>query len=143
LKTSSFVDFLKVTNVLNFSNVIIDVDEDIEEDPMTYKFKWETGQLNGAAFKMDQICNYFYGEVITTMQKTSLTHSTSNEVILFGTSMGTIGAFLPFETKEDIDFFVHLEMYLRIEALPLCGRDHMAYRSFFGPVKVISFYTFL
>lgn len=30
--------------------------------------------------------------------------------------MGGIGALLPFETKEDIDFFVHLEMYLRIES---------------------------
>mmetsp|Transcript_40246 Transcript_40246/g.35778 ORF Transcript_40246/g.35778 Transcript_40246/m.35778 type:complete len:130 (+) Transcript_40246:1505-1894(+) len=84
---------------------------------------------------MDQICNYFYGEVITTMQKTSLAHQTANEVIVFGTSMGSIGAFLPFETKEDVDLFVHLEMYLRMEALPLCGRDHMMFRSFHGPVR--------
>lgn len=30
--------------------------------------------------------------------------------------MGSIGALLPFESKEDLDFFVHLEMYLRIES---------------------------
>lgn len=91
--------------------------------------------MNGAAFKMEQLCNYFYGEMITVLAKTSLA-STSNEVILFATSMGSIGALYPFETKEDIEFFVHLEMYLRIESLPLCGRDHQMYRSFFGPVRV-------
>lgn len=142
ISSACVLDYSTFAGADKFENFFVcrlpqNVDEDIEEDPMTYKFKWETGHLNGAAFKMDQICNYFYGEMITTMQKTSLTHITSNEVILFGTSMGTIGAFLPFETKEDIDFFVHLEMYLRIEALPLCGRDHMAYRSFFGPVKSV------
>lgn len=50
--------------------------------------------------------------------------------------MGSIGAFLPFQTKEDIDFFVHLEMYLRLDVLPLAGRDHVMFRSFYGPVKV-------
>ena len=33
------------------------------------------------------------------MQKTSLV-STANEVVIYGTSMGSIGAFYPFETKE-------------------------------------------
>ena len=27
-------------------------------------------------------------------------------------------------------------MYLRIEATPLCGRDHIMFRSFYAPVKV-------
>lgn len=51
--------------------------------------------------------------------------STSNEIVLYATSLGAIGAYYPFETKEDVDFFVHLEMYLRSEALPLSGRDHL------------------
>jgi len=49
--------------------------------------------------------------------------------------MGGIGALLPFETREDLDFFLHLEMYLRIEAQPLCGRDHVMFRSTYSPVK--------
>lgn len=53
--------------------------------------------------------------------------------------MGSIGAFLPFQTKEDIDFFLHLEMYLRLDVLPLVGRDHVMFRSFYGPVKVLLF----
>ncbi len=31
--------------------------------------------------------------------------STSNEIILYGTSMGSIGALYPFDSKEDVDFF--------------------------------------
>ncbi len=56
--------------------------------------------------------------------------STGNEVMLHASTMGSIAAFYPFETKEDIDFFLHLELYLRIEALPLCGREHVSFRSF-------------
>ena len=49
--------------------------------------------------------------------------------------MGGICAFLPFEKKEELDFFTHLEMYLRIESQPLAGRDHVMFRSSYAPVK--------
>lgn len=42
---------------------------------------------------------------------------------------------LPFTSREDVDFFLHLEMHLRQEHPPLCGRDHLAYRSAYFPVK--------
>ncbi len=54
------------------------------------------------------------GEIICGMQKASLV-STANEVIIYTTSMGGIGAFYPFETREDVDFFMHLELFLRTE----------------------------
>lgn len=37
--------------------------------------------------------------------------------------------------REDVDFFSHLEMHMRSELPPLCGRDHLAYRSYYFPVK--------
>ncbi len=73
--------------------------------------------------------------MLTSLQKTSLV-STGNEVVVYGTTMGSIGALYPFDNKEDIDFFLHLEMYMRAENLPLSGRDHMMFRSFYGPCKV-------
>jgi hypothetical protein len=30
---------------------------------------------------------------------------------------------------------MHLEMHMRQHSVPLCGRDHMAYRSAYFPVK--------
>jgi splicing factor 3B subunit 3 len=94
---------------------------------------------------MKQINNFYVGEMITCMQKVSL-NGTTSQVIVYGTSMGSIGVLFPFETKEvpqpfltfqDIDFFIHLEMYLRIQVLPLCGRDHLMFRSFFGPTRAV------
>lgn len=34
-----------------------------------------------------------------------------------------------------MDFFLHLEMHLRQDHPPLCGRDHLSYRSAYFPVK--------
>lgn len=45
------------------------------------------------------------------------------------------GSLLPFTSREDMDFFSHLEMHLRQESPPLSGRDHMSYRSSYFPVK--------
>lgn len=45
------------------------------------------------------------------------------------------GVFLPFTNREDVDFFSHVEMHLRQEHPPLLGRDHLAYRSYYFPVK--------
>ncbi len=58
-----------------------------------------------------------------------------NEVLLYTTLLGAIGAFVPFTSKEDTNFFQHLELHLRNEAAPLLGRDHLWYRSTYAPVK--------
>jgi hypothetical protein len=57
------------------------------------------------------------------------------QVLVYGTVMGGIGAMLPFTSREEVDFFNHLEMHMRQENAPLCGRDHMAFRSYYFPVK--------
>ena len=43
---------------------------------------------------------------------------------------------LPSITFQDHDFFQHLEMHMRSEFPPLCGRDHLSFRSYYFPVKV-------
>lgn len=45
------------------------------------------------------------------------------------------GGLLPFTSREDVDFFSHLEMHLRQEHPPLAGRDHMAFRGSYYPVR--------
>ena len=52
-------------------------------------------------------------------------------------SDGERGALLPFTSRDDVDYFSDLEMHLRQDHPPLCGRYHMAYRSaYFLPVTV-------
>jgi len=58
--------------------------------------------------------------------------------LLYTLQYGRHGALLPFMTREDVDFFTHLEMHMRQENPPLCGRDHLSYRSSFVTVKVHS-----
>jgi splicing factor 3B subunit 3 len=93
------------------------------------------GKLNGAPNKLDEIIQFHVGEVVTAMQKATLIPG-GQEALLYGTIMGGIGAMLPFTSREDVDFFSHLEMHLRQENPPLLGRDHMTYRSAYFPVKV-------
>ena len=58
------------------------------------------------------------------------------QILVYTTLEGSVGAFAPFVSQDDVDFFQAMEMHMRIEAPPLCGRDHSAYRSAFLPVKV-------
>jgi len=116
---TTLLDHHTIVALDKFQNAFVlripfNIDEEGEDDHAIYKFRWETGYLNGALNKMSEIANFFLGDLGTTLSKTSLM-STSNEVILYGTSMGAIGALYPFDSKEDVDFFLHLEMYLRIE----------------------------
>ena len=57
------------------------------------------------------------------------------QVLLYTTLLGGIGALLPFTSRQDLEFCQALEMHLRQEAPPLCGRDHLFFRSAFFPVK--------
>eukprot|EP00002_Diphylleia_rotans_P015645 TRINITY_DN3029_c0_g1_i1.p1 TRINITY_DN3029_c0_g1~~TRINITY_DN3029_c0_g1_i1.p1 ORF type:complete len:1187 (+),score=271.71 TRINITY_DN3029_c0_g1_i1:60-3620(+) len=98
-----------------------------------YRTKWEV--LTGAAsHKVDEIIQFHVGDVITSITKASLQPG-SLEAIIYTTIHGAIGAFLPFSSREDIDFFTHLEMHMRSNYSSLCGRDHLSYRSYYYPVK--------
>lgn len=78
---------------------------------------------------------FHVGEIVISLHKERLSPS-AHEVVVYATNMGGVGALLPVRSKDDIEFLKHLEMHLRQEAPPLCGRDHMVFRSSFFPVKV-------
>ncbi|GFY82220.1 cleavage and polyadenylation specificity factor (CPSF) A subunit protein [Actinidia rufa] len=121
--------------------MVLDVSDEIEEDPTGGKIKWEQGKLNGAPNKMEEIVQFHVGDVVTSMQKASLIPS-GGECLIYGTVMGSLGALLAFTSRDDVDFFSHLEMHMRQEHPPLCGRDHMAYRSAYFPVKIYELAVF-
>ena len=82
------------------------------------------------------------GETVTSLQKVSLGAGCA-EVILYTTIHGGIGALLPLTSKEDAAFCSTLEMHLRQEAPPLCGRDQLFFRSAYFPVKAVTDGDFL
>lgn len=111
--------------------------DDVDEDPTGNKSFWDRGVLNGASHKTDVLCNFHVGETVLSLQKATLIPGGS-ESLVYTTLSGTVGVLVPFTSREDHDFFQALEMHLRSENPPLCGRDHLAFRSFYYPVKVTS-----
>ncbi|GAM20196.1 hypothetical protein SAMD00019534_033710, partial [Acytostelium subglobosum LB1] len=136
---STMLDYDTVAGADKFGNIFVDrlpasVSDDVEEDPTGSMLKFETGTLNGAPHKLETINNFYVGETVNHISRTSLVVGGS-EVLVYATLTGAIGALVPFVSREDVDFFSTLEMHMRQEMPPLCGRDHMSYRSFYFPVK--------
>jgi len=136
---SSLLDYNSVAGADKFGNISIirlpqEVSDDVDEDPTGNKALWDRGLLNGASQKADVISNFHLGEVVTSLQKATLIPGGS-ESLVYTTLSGSVGMLVPFTSHEDQDFFQHLEMYMRQEYPSLCGRDHLAYRSYYFPVK--------
>lgn len=140
-----------------FGNVFIlrmPVDGSVDEDAVDTglatgeRLLWNTGAggiggamgaaggVGGAPYKLQQVAQFYVGEAVTSITKAALAGGA--EILLYATIGGTIGALLPFSSRDDLDFFTHLELFLRAEggALSLVGRDHLSYRSYFIPTKV-------
>ncbi|KAK0426014.1 hypothetical protein QR680_009503 [Steinernema hermaphroditum] len=112
------------------------VNDDIQEDPTGVRALWDRGHLNGAAQKVDHLCQFYIGDCITSLQKRSMVPG-AEDGLVYTTLSGSIGILVPFRSKDEFDFFQTLEMHMRVEHPPLCGRDHLSYRSFYAPVKFV------
>lgn len=139
LTTTLQLDYDTMCAADKFGNIFVsrlpaDISAQVEEDPTGGKLATMTGKLNGAPFKLSNLNQFHVGDTVMSLQRCVLQPG-GQEVILYGTIMGAIGALYPFTSREEVDFFSHLEMHLRQEHPPLCGRDHMAFRSSYFPVK--------
>jgi splicing factor 3B subunit 3 len=136
---TSVLDYDTVAVADKFGNIAIlrlppNVSDDVEEDPTGHKSLWDRGLLNGASQKGDTIATFHVGETVTWLQKATLIPG-GWESLIYTTLSGTVGVLVPFTSREDHDFFQHLEMHMRSENTPLCGRDHISFRSYYYPVK--------
>ena len=131
-------DTLAVTDKFGTLSVLRlpeDVNDQVEDDPTGARALWDRGWCNGAAQKAELLCNYnIGGDMALTLQKCTLIPGGS-ECIVYTTISGSIGALLPINMHEDAEFFQHLEMHIRQESPSYVGRDHLAYRSYYSPVK--------
>ena len=97
---------------------------------------WDEKVMNGAPNKLEEICQFHLGDTAHSLSRVSLQPG-GTECLVYTTMLGRIGALVPFNSREDVDFFSHLEMHLRQETSPLCGRDHLSYRAAYFPVKEV------
>lgn len=133
------LDFSTVAIADKFGNISIvrlpqNVNDNVDEDPTGTKSLWDRGLLSGASQKSECISVFHIGETILSIQKANLIPG-GNDSLVYTTLSGTVGMLVPFSSHEDQDFFQHLEMHMRAENPPLAGRDHLAYRSSYYPVK--------
>jgi splicing factor 3B subunit 3 len=134
------LDFHTVAAADKFGNFFINrlpsdlVNED-ETEMAKSKSLSDKSFLNGAAFRLDTVSHYYVGDVITSLCKTPMVAG-GRDVIVYTTLCGEIGIFAALPSRDDADFFQALETQMRAEAVPLCGRDHLAFRSSFMPVRV-------
>lgn len=134
------LDYDTVCGADKFGNVFVlrlpsNVSDDVD-NPTGSRLLWDSGLLSGAANKLDLMAQVHIGEVVTSLHKTALVPGGA-EAVVYTTALGSVGALLPTATKEDRDFLTHLEMHMRQEHAGLTGRDHMAFRSYYGPVKEV------
>ncbi|KAL6056108.1 Splicing factor 3B subunit 3 [Balamuthia mandrillaris] len=133
---SAMLDYDTMAGADKFGNLFVlrlpsEVNEELEDIGAIMAGK---AALNGAPHKLQHSIHFYSGETVNTMCKASFVAGGS-EALLYSSLMGSIKALLPFTSREDIDFFSHLEMHMRTEFPPLCGRDHLSYRSYYFPVK--------
>ncbi|KAG0361649.1 Splicing factor 3B subunit 3 [Podila minutissima] len=138
ISCSAMIDYDTVAGGDKFGNFFVDrlpkkLSHEIDEDDAGSKSVGK-GYLHGAAHKLDLVAHYHVGDILTSLAKTSFVAG-GREMILYTSFLGGIGIFIPFQTKEDIDFFQTLEMHMRNEMPPLAGRDHLSYRGYHVPVK--------
>lgn len=106
-----------------------------EEDDQGVLLKIQDPVLNSAPNKLSLVAHYYVEDVPTSLNLASLAVGGTSALIYTGIQ-GTIGAFIPFVSKNDAEFFQQLESLLRREDFPtLTGRDHLVFRSYYAPNK--------
>lgn len=93
---------------------------------------WDSTREDSAP-RLEQLCHYYVGEVVTGMTRSSLVAGGA-ESLIYVTVSGRIGALVPFTSRDDVEFFSQLEASLRMEVHRPTGRDPQAYRSYYAPV---------
>ncbi|KAJ3217625.1 Splicing factor 3B subunit 3 [Dinochytrium kinnereticum] len=139
ITSTLMLDYDTVAGGDKFGNIFVgrlasEISQDVDDDPSGNKLLFEKGYLHGAPHKISRVCEFHVGETITSLQKACLVAG-GREVLVYTTFLGRIGVLIPFISKDDVDFFQSLEMQMRQDNPPLCGRDHLSYRSYYIPVK--------
>ncbi|RCH93139.1 pre-mRNA-splicing factor rse1, partial [Rhizopus stolonifer] len=139
MTASTMVDYDTIAGGDKFGNFFVtrlphNISREIDEDTTGNRIYHEKGYLQGAPNKVESACEYFAGDIITSIHRTALL-SGGREVLLTTSLLGAISIYVPFLSKEDVEFFQMLEMHMRAEASPLAGREHLLYRSYYAPVK--------
>ncbi|KIV97670.1 pre-mRNA-splicing factor rse1, variant [Exophiala mesophila] len=138
---ATMVDYETVAGGDKFGNIWLlrcppKTSEEADEDGSGAHLTHERQYLNGAPNRLSLMTHFFPGDIPTSIQKTNLVAG-GRDLVFWTGYQGTLGIFVPFLGREDVDFFQSLEMQLASSNgnPPLLGRDHLIYRSYYAPTK--------
>ncbi|KAI9442521.1 mono-functional DNA-alkylating methyl methanesulfonate N-term-domain-containing protein [Lactarius indigo] len=137
----TMVDYTTVAAGDRFGNVFVNrldakISDQVDEDPTGAGILHEKGLFMGAPHKTQLLAHFHVGDLITSIHKVSMVAG-GREVLLYTGLHGTIGVLVPLASKEDVDFISTLEQHIRTEQTSLIGRDHLAWRGYYVPVKTV------
>ncbi|KAI9726330.1 MAG: pre-mRNA-splicing factor rse1 [Chrysothrix sp. TS-e1954] len=138
---TTMVDYQTVAGGDKFGNIWIlrcaaKVSEAADEEGSGAHLANERSYLQGAANKLSLMCHFSTQDLPTSIQKCQLATG-GQELLLWSGLAGTLGIFIPFTSRDDVEFFQSLEQQMRAEDPPLAGRDHLISRSYYAPVKAV------
>lgn len=113
-----------------------DATDDVD-DPSGNRLLWDAHNLGGAPNKLVALANFHVGDTITQLRKATLAPGAA-QALVYVTVAGAIGALVPSQTRQDKDFFQHLEMHMRQEFNFVTMRDHISFRGYFLPVTNVA-----
>lgn len=133
------VDYETVACGDKFGNIFINrldpsISEKVDDDRTGATILHEKSFLMGAAHKTEMIAHYNIGSVVTSITKIPLVAG-GRDVLVYTTISGAVGALVPFVSSDDIEFMSTLEMHMRTQDISPVGRDHIAYRGYYVPIK--------
>ncbi|KAH7305813.1 CPSF A subunit region-domain-containing protein [Stachybotrys elegans] len=135
---TAMVDYDSVVGGDRFGNLwIVRCPEkvSIEADtPGDHHLAFARKYLQGSPNRLDLMMHVFVQDIPVSITKSNLVVG-GQDVIVWAGLQGTIGALIPFLTREDVDFFQTLELHMRSQDASLIGRDHLMYRGYYAPVK--------
>jgi len=135
------VDYNTVAAGDKFGNLFVNrlaenVSNQVDDDPTGAGILHEKGQLMGAPHKTKMLAHFHVGDIITSIHRVALVVG-GREVLLYTGIHGSVGIFVPFASKDDVDFIQTLEQHMRGEQLSLVGRDQLSWRGYYAPVKAV------
>jgi splicing factor 3B subunit 3 len=98
----------------------------------------DKGYLGGAPNRVDLVMSYFANDIPVAIQKTPLLYG-GEKVVFWAGLQGTLGVMIPFLSRHNFKMFQQLELALRTDKdnKMISGRDHLAFRSYYTPVKSV------
>ncbi|GBE87385.1 Pre-mRNA-splicing factor RSE1 [Sparassis crispa] len=137
----AMLDYTTVAIGDKFGNILINrldmmLSDKVDADSTGAGILQRKANLMGAPLKTQMLCHFHVGDIVTSIQNVALVVG-GHQVVLYTGLHGTIGILVALVSKEDVDFVSTLEQHMRSEQLSLVGRDHLAWRGYYVPVKAV------